>query len=167
MSEGFPSAYTAVGWAYRRVNTPIITKPSIFYMGAKTRMDFNPTLTPWDKVAEAAFILKNLERVCKPMELLAVRLYFCGDEGDMTTALATYLGRRVNKDRWFVRDALLQWSTGRPKHTSRWWAKRYDIGQTTVVRWSKKIRGEVDKAFKDGLNKAEEALEESGHIVRL
>jgi hypothetical protein len=166
MEEGFKSGYEAIGWALRRTRTPIIDGPNVWLMGRKTGYrDMMPTLDAWEKLAEAALILKNLDRSCPLAEQAAVVAYFTGGRTYQAEVLVTKISHDLRRDKWFVQDCVWGWSRGRPIHSLEWWSKRYKIHLRTIQRWSTKIQQQLDTLFSVGLSRAEDALRESGHVV--
>ncbi len=168
MDDGFRSGYEAIGWALRRVNTPIIDGPSIWELGRKEgSRDFMPGLDQWDKVAEAALILKNMERACKVQHRTVIMTYFTGGTVRETAILIEYLAREFQRDRWFVMEVVLHWAKGKKmRHTTQWWAKKHGVSQSTITRCSQRIRQRLDDLFQFGMGILDEALVESGHVVR-
>ena len=166
MEEGFPSGYEAIRWAVQRVNTPIIDGPNIWLLGRKTApRDMMPTLNQWEKLAEAALILKIVERSCNLKQKVVLMSYFSGGSSDETMALAQYIGSELNRDRWFVRDSIIGWGRGSPPHSSEWWGKKYGVNLRTIQRWSMGVRRSLDDIFSSALSNAEDALKESGHVA--
>ena len=165
MEEGFRSGYEAIGWALRRTKTPIVDGPNVWLMGRKTGYrDMMPTLDAWEKLAEAALILKNVDDSCSLSEQAAVFAYFTGGRTPESELLITKISRELRRDRWFVQDCVWGWSRGRPIHSSEWWGKRYNLNERTIRRWSLKIRQQLDDLFSMGLSRAEDSLRESGHV---
>ena len=124
-----------------------------------------PTLDAWEKLAEAALILKNVDDSCSMPERAAVFAYFTGGRTPQSELLIKKISRELRRDRWFVQDIVWGWSRGRPIHSSEWWGKRYNLNERTIQRWSLKIRQQLDDLFSMGLSRAEDSLRESGHVV--
>jgi len=124
-----------------------------------------PTLDAWEKLAEAALILKNVDDSCSLPEQAAVFAYFTGGRTPESELLITKISRELRRDRWFVQDCAWSWSRGRPIHSTEWWGKRYNLNERTIQRWSLKIRQQLDDLFSMGLSRAEDSLRESGHVV--
>lgn len=165
MGDGFASAYEAIGWALRRVNTPIIDGPSVWDMGRKEGYrEFMVGLNPWEKVAEASLILQNVDRACRGGERCAVMTYFTGGTVVETGMLIHYISKIIGRDRWFVKDIVLLWAKGRKGHTQEWWSKKYGVSQQAISRWGLKIRQLLDTLFSVGLSRCEDILTESGHV---
>jgi hypothetical protein len=166
MGDGFTNSHEAIGWALRRVRTPIYDRPSIWELGRKTAgRDFLPGLNEWDKVAEAALILKNLERHCTSQHQAVILTYFTGGTVRETGVLIEYLAKQFHWDRWFVMEIVLNWAKGkRMRHTTEWWAKKYGVNQSTITRRTQKIKERLDELFGSGMGIAHDALVDSGHI---
>jgi len=166
VDEGFRSGYEAVGWALRKVNTPIIDGPTVWEMGRKVGYrEMLPGLDPWEKLAEAALILKNMERACSLVERTAVLSYFTGGTTEDVVILAKKISRDLGRDRWLVLDVCKAWARDQSRHSSEWWANKYGVNVRTIQRWALKIRRMLDEYFQNGLSKTEDQLRESGHVV--
>lgn len=166
MEYGFSNAYEAVGWALRRVNTPVIDGPTVWDMGKKSSgREFMPDLDAWEKVAEAALILKNMERSCSRQQEAVILTYFTGGTVYETGVLVESIARQFGRDRWFVAEIVLHWAKGKKMlHTTEWWAAKYRVNQSTVTRWSQKIREKLDELLGSAMGVLHDALTESGHI---
>ena len=166
MGDGeFRSGYEAIGWALRRVSIPIIDGPSVWDLGRKEGFrEFMPGLDPWEKVAEAALILQNVDRACRGGEKATLMTYFTGGTVRETGMLIHYLSKTLGRDRWFVKDIVMLWARGIKGHTQDWWARKYGVSQSTINRWSIKIRQVLDGLFSIGLSRCEDILLESGHV---
>lgn len=164
----FVSGYEAIGWAIRRLRTPIYQSPSIWRMARKTGYrDSMPGMTPWDKVAEAALIMRIIDRQCRPHQRAAIMAYFTGGASPETGGLIEWVARDMAKDRWFVLEVTLNWAKGTPtKHSQRWWARKYGVGQSSVQRWSEGVKKQLENSFSTAVMVTEEALIESGHVER-
>lgn len=168
MGDGFVNSHEAIGWALRRVRTPIYDRPSIWDLGRKTSgRDFLPGLNEWDKVAEAGLILKNMERHCAKQHQAVILTYFTGGTVRETGVLIEYLAKLFGRDKWFVMEIVLNWAKGkRMRHTTEWWAKKYGVNQSTITRWTQKIKEKLDELFEYGMSVVDDALIASGHIER-
>ena len=161
----FRSGYDAISWARRRTKTPIIDSPSIWRLASKSGYhDVLPTLNRWEKLAEASLIVLNIHRACTPIEAAAVWTYFTGGTVIGTEQLTRHVSKQLGKDRWFVRDCVLSWSRDRPKHSQKWWAKKYGVSEMAVSRWSTSVKRMLDNSFRNGLAKTEDRLYETGHV---
>ena len=166
MDEGiFPSANLAINWAVRRVNTPILESPNIYDMGKKYRSyDPLPEMSQWDKLAEAALIIKVMTRACTNSELFILAVYYSGGTDEQINALSNHIAKNLGRDRWFVKDQVMSWARERPRHTESWWCKKYGVEERTIQRWRHDISKYLDNIFKTAFTKAETALWESGHV---
>ena len=166
MDEGiFPSAHVAINWAVRKVNTPILESPSIHSLGKKYRsFDYLPTLSPWEKLAEAALIIKHITDACTPGELFILAVYYSGGTDEQINALSNHIAKKLGKDRWFVKDQVMAWARERPRHTEKWWMSKYKVEERTIQRWRHSISKLLDDMLKTAFTKAENALWESGHV---
>jgi len=125
-----------------------------------------PGLNEWDKVAEAALILKNMERHCTKQHQAVILTYFTGGTVPETGVLIEYLAKLHGWDRWFVLEVVLNWAKGKKmRHTTEWWAKKYGLNQSTITRRSQKIKEELDELLEFGMSVVDDALIESGHIA--
>ena len=165
MDDGISSGYEAIGWALRRVSIPIIDGSSVWEMGRKEGYrEFMPGLNPWEKVAESALILHNVDRACRGGERAAVMTYFTGGTVRETAMLIHYVSKTLGRDRWVVKDIVLLWAKGFKGHTQEWWARKYGVSQQAISRWGLKIRQLLDDLFSLGLSRCEDALALSGHV---
>ena len=164
MDAEFESSYEAIAWALRRLRTPIVQSPSIFKMGRKTAIfERYPDCSPWEKVAEAVFILKVVERNLTRVECAVLQTYFTGGF-ELGEEVAKLLSRELNRDRWFVLDILKAWATERPRHSTKWWGKKYQVGNSTISRWQIAITENLDIKLQSAMTGAQHALQESGHV---
>jgi hypothetical protein len=127
--------------------------------------DVLPTLNRWEKLAEASLILLNVQRACTPLEHAAVWTYFTGGTVTGSEHIATAVAKELGKDRWFVRDCVLSWARDRPKHSQKWWARKYGVSEMAISRWRTLVIRSLDNDFRNGLAKSEDRLFESGHVV--
>ena len=97
-------------------------------------------------------------------ERCAVMTYFTGGTVSETAMLIHYISKTLGRDRWFVKDIVLQWAKGMKGHTQEWWARKYGVSQQAISRWGLKIRQLLDTLFSIGLSRCEDALLESGHV---
>jgi len=165
MEAEFGSAHEAIAWALRRLRTPIVKSPSIFKMGRKTAIfERYPDCSPWEKVAEAVFILRVVERNLTEIECAVLQTYFTGglERGEQVAQL---VGRELDRDRWFVLDILKSWARDRPRHSTAWWAKKYRVSGSTISRWNEKIIENLDIKLASAMTGAQRALQESGHVI--
>jgi len=168
MGNGFRNSYEAIGWALRRVNTPVIDSPTIWDLGKKSAgRDFMPELDQWEKVAEAALIIRKMETSCSPQHKSVILTYFTGGTVYETGVLIQWIADSFRRDRWFVMEIVLHWAKGKKMmHTTEWWAAKYGVNQSTVTRWSQKIREKLDELFEFAMSVLDDALIESGHVGR-
>lgn len=165
MEADFPSAHEAISWAMRRLRTPVKSNPSIYQMGRKSiGFSYCEELGPWDKVAEAVFILKAVGKVLTPLERSVLQTYFTGgiEQGEQ---VARWVSREINRDRWFCLDIVRTWAMERPRHSTQWWAKKYGVGTSTVSRWREEVVKRLDIALQSAMTGAQQALQESGHVM--
>ena len=161
----FPNGHVAISWAVRRVNTPIITKPSIYELGKKyRRFDPLPTMSPWEKLAEAALILKHISDACNKGELFILSIYYGGGTDEQIDKLSRYIAKKLGRDKWFVKDQVTAWARERPRHSEKWWMTKYNVNDRTIQRWRHSISKMLDDILKSAITKAENALWESGHV---
>jgi len=166
MDEGFRSGYEAIGWALRRTSTPIVDGPSIWELGRKEgSRDFMPELNDWEKLAEAALILRNVERCCRPHHEAIILTYFMGGTVVETAVLISYISKNLGRDKWFVQDIVMNWARGWRGHTGDWWAKKYRVSIRTIQRWALKIKQMLSDMFDFAMSLVDDALVESGHVV--
>ena len=76
-----------------------------------------PDHSPWEKVAEAVYICKALEKNLTRLELVTLETYFTGNVGPFNI-LVKKLSRELKRDRYFVRDILSGWAKERPRQSS-------------------------------------------------
>ena len=165
MDAEFGSGYEAIAWALRRLRTPIVKSPSIFKMGRKSAIfERYPDCSPWEKVAEAVYILKVVERNLTEVECAILQTYFTGglERGGQVSRLVS---RELDMDRWFVLDILKSWARERPRHSTSWWAKKYRVGGSTISRWQEKVVENLDIKLKSAMTGAHGALQHSGHVL--
>lgn len=149
----------------RRLETPILTKSTIYAMGRKRAIfEWMPDMTPWEKVAEAVYILKAIQRNCTPLESLVLETYFFGGTNANAQVLAKRIGRELHRDRWFTLDIIQAWARERPRHTVKWWGRKYGVGPSTISRWKIEIEERVGLILQAALIGANHALQESGHV---
>ena len=161
----FPSAHDAISWAIRRRSTPIIEKPSIYSMGRKRAVfEWMPGLDAWEKLAEAVYIFKALEKNCSTREMIVLETYYAGGTNDYAPQLAGYVGRMLNRDKWFCLDVLRSWARERPHHNLKWWSKKYRVSESTIRRWQSDVIEKLDVMLQAALTGAGEALRQSGHV---
>ena len=161
----FPSANLAINWAVRRVNTPILEQSNIHDLVRKYRSyDPLPEMSQWDKLAEAALIIKVMTRACTNSELFILAVYYSGGTDEQINALSNHIAKKLGKDRWFVKDQGMAWARERPRHTEKWWMSKYKVEERTIQRWRHSISKLLDDMLKTAFTKAENALWESGHV---
>ena len=149
----------------RRVNTPILEQSNIYDLARKYRSyDPLPEMSQWDKLAEAATILKVMGRACTHSELFILAVYYSGGTDEQINALSNHIAKNLGRDRWFVKDQVMAWARERPRHTESWWCKKYGVDDRTIQRWRHEITKFLDNIFKTAFTKAENALWESGHV---
>jgi hypothetical protein len=164
-SSTFPSAHDAISWAIRRRSTPIIDKPSIYSMSKKRAVfEWMPGLDAWEKLAEAVYIFKALEKNCSGREMIVLETYYAGGTNEYALGLAGYVGRMLKRDKWFCYDVLRGWARERPHHNLKWWSKRYRVSESTIRRWQSEIVEKLDLMLQAALIGAGEALRQSGHV---
>tara|TARA_R110002020_G_scaffold168782_1_gene357743 strand:+ start:148 stop:558 length:411 start_codon:yes stop_codon:yes gene_type:complete len=135
-------------------------------MGRKTAVfEWMPDMTPWEKLAEAVYILKVIQRNCTKLEALVLETYFLGATNLHAKELAKKIGRELHRDRWFTFDILQAWARERPRHSTKWWAKKYGVGPSTIHRWKTEIEERVDLLLQAALVGANHALKNSGHVT--
>ena len=161
----FPSAHDAIAWAVRRRNIPIIERSSVHAMGKKKAVfEWMPGLDAWEKLAEAVYIFKEIERTCTKLEMVVLETYYMGGTNELADSLAGKIGRELRRDKWFVADVLRQWARERPRHNLKWWSKKYKVHESTVRRWQGDVIDRLDIMLKASLTGADHALKESGHV---
>ena len=165
MEAEFPSAHEAMSWALRRLRSPIRSQPSIYQMARKrSGFEYCSELGPWEKVAEAVYIMKAVGKVLTPLERAILQTYFTGgyEQGE---EVAHWISREQNRDRWFCLDIIKTWARERPRHSTQWWAKKYGVGTSTVSRWREDVVKRLDIALQSAMTGAQQALQESGHVM--
>ena len=161
----FPSANEAINWAMRRMKTPILTKSTIYSMARKRAIfEWMPDYSPWEKLAEAVYILKAVNRTCTLAEILALETYYLGGTNKRAPLLAKRISRELNRDRWFTLDIVKAWARERPRHTTKWWGRKYGVSTSTISRWQQEIDEKLNILLRSALTGANYALQESGHV---
>ena len=161
----FPSAHEAIAWAIRRLRTPVCQSPSIYQMSRKTAgFEYCSGFSPWEKIAEAVYILKAVQKSLTPLECAILQTYYTGgyERGE---EIAGWVGRRLKRDKWFTLDIVKSWARERPRHSTQWWAKKYGVGSSTISRWQIEIVKRLDIALGSAMTGAQQALQESGHVM--
>jgi hypothetical protein len=161
----FPSATDAIQWSIRRLNTPIIKPPSMNAMSKKSSgFEWMPMLNPWEKLAEAVYIWKAVERACSPNECLILSIYFLGGSNAATNILVEKLTREFGWDKYFVFDTVRTWARERPHHSCTWWGKKHGISSSTVNRRQHEITARLEIMLRSALVGAVQGLQTSGHV---
>tara|TARA_Y100000310_G_C20695361_1_gene825307 strand:+ start:4320 stop:4730 length:411 start_codon:yes stop_codon:yes gene_type:complete len=126
--------------------------------------EWMPDYSPWEKLAEAIYILKAVQRKCTPLESLAIETYFLGGTNSKVDILAKRISRQLGRDKWFTLDIIKGWAREKPRHTTVWWGKKYGVGSSTISRWQLDIEKACGILLLSGITGANEALKESGHV---
>jgi len=164
-SNTFPSANEAINWAMRRMKTPILSKSNIYSMARKRAIfEWMPDYSPWEKLAEAVYILKAVHRNCTPIEALTLETYYLGGTNRRSPILAKRISRELGRDRWFTLDIVKAWARERPRHTTKWWGRKYGVSPSTISRWQQEIEKKLNILLQSALTGANQALQESGHV---
>lgn len=164
-SNTFPSANEAINWAMRRMKTPILSKSNIYSMARKRAIfEWMPDYSPWEKLAEAVYILKAVHRNCTPIEALTLETYYLGGTNRRSPILAKRISRELGRDRWFTLDIVKAWARERPRHTTKWWGRKYGVSPSTISRWQQEIEKSLNILLQSALTGANQALKESGHV---
>jgi hypothetical protein len=161
----FPSAHVAISWAIRRLRTPICQSPSIYRMARKTSgIEYCVGCSPWEKIVEANYILKAIQKVLTPLECAILQTYFTGgyERGE---EIAGWVSKSLSRDKWFTFDIVRGWAMERPRHTTKWWGKKYGVGSSTISRWQIEIIDKLDIALESAMTGAQQALQDSGHVA--
>ena len=162
----FPGSTDAIHWSIRRLNSPIIKPPSMNAMSKKTGgFEWMPMLNPWEKLAEAVFIWKAVEKVCTPEECLILSIYYLGGSNAATEILVKKLARELGRDRYFVMDTVRTWARERPHHSCTWWGRKYGVSSSTAHRWQQEITDRLEVLLNSALVVASIGLKESGHVA--
>jgi hypothetical protein len=166
MDDGiFPSATDAIHWSIRRLNSPIVKPPSMNSMSKKTSaFEWMPTLSPWEKLAEAVYIWRAVGRVCSNDECLIIATYYLGGSNSASEHLVENLAKKFKRDKYFVFDTLRTWAREKSHHSCTWWGKKYGVSSSTAHRWQKEITEHLDVLLQSALVGASIALKESGHV---
>ena len=161
----FPSANEAISWAMRRMKTPILTKSTIYSMARKRAVfEWMPDYSPWEKLAEAVYILKAVHRNCTPVEALVLETYYLGGTNKRAPILAKRIRREQNRARGFTLDIVRAGARERPRHTTKWWGRKYGVSPSTISRWQQEIEEKLNILLRSALTGANQALQESGHV---
>jgi hypothetical protein len=135
-------------------------------MGRKRAVfEWMPDMTPWEKLAEAVYILKVVQKSCTRLESIVLETYFLGGTNAQAKLLAKWIGRELHRDKWFAFDIIQAWAKERPRHSTKWWAKKYGVGPSTISRWKLEIEERMDILLQASLTGAGQALKESGHVL--